>query len=122
MFTSLFNTIKRYPEQALLFLYNAGVFAWLQTSGKAILDQVGLDSNWLEKIPAPIREITGASVAGLQGILQSSAWGWLIVSMILMVAIRFVKGVIKFVLTLLILAGGAWLIWQNRELIQSLVV
>lgn len=121
MFTSLINTIKRYPEQALLFLYNAGVFAWLQTSGRAILDQIGLDSNWLEKIPAPIREITGTSVAGLQGILQSSAWGWLIVSMILMIAIRFVKGVIKFILTLLILVGGAWLIWQNRELLQGLV-
>ncbi|HFH9837978.1 TPA: hypothetical protein ACGOVD_000011 [Streptococcus suis] len=121
MFTSLINTIKRYPEQALLFLYNAGVFAWLQTSGKAILEQVGLDSNWLEKIPEPVRELTGASVAGLQGILQSSAWGWLIVSMMLMVVIRFVKGVIKFILMLLILVGGAWLIWQNKELLNGLV-
>lgn len=121
MFTSFINTIKRYPEQALLFLYNAGVFVWLQTSGQTIVDRVGLDSNWLEKIPAPLREITGDSVAGLQGILQSSAWGWLIVSMILMIVIHFVKGVIKFILTLLILVGGAWLIWQNRELLQELV-
>lgn len=121
MFTSLINTIKRYPEQVLLFLYNAGVFALLQTSGKAILDQVGLDSNWLEKIPAPIQEITGASVAGLQGILQSSAWGWLIVSMILMIVIRFVKGLIKFVIMLIIIGGGLYLLWQNRELLQGLI-
>lgn len=121
MFTRLINTIKRYPEQVLLFLYNAGVFALLQTSGKAILDQVGLDSNWLEKISAPIQEITGASVAGLQGILQSSAWGWLIVSMILMIVIRFVKGLIKFVIMLIIIGGGLYLIWQNRELLQGLI-
>ncbi len=121
MFNTLLTIIKRYPEQAVLFLYNAGVFAWLQTSGQAIMDQVGLSSDWLEKIPEPIREITGASVAGLQGILQSSAWGWLIVSMILMIAIRFVKGLIKFVIMLVIILGGLYLLWQNRELMQSLL-
>ena len=36
--------IKMYPEQALLFLFNTGVFAWLQTTGSFIAAKLGFKS------------------------------------------------------------------------------
>ncbi len=121
MLRSLISTIKRYPEQALLFIYNAGIFTWLQTTSHTIMEQIGLDSSWADKIPAPLKALTGASIGAMQELLSSSAWGWLIVSMILMVIVHFVKGMIKFILTLAIILGGLYLFWQNKELINGLL-
>ncbi|HFR3798133.1 TPA: hypothetical protein ACHVHO_002144 [Streptococcus suis] len=121
MLRSLISMIKRYPVQALLFIYNAGIFAWLQTTSHTIMEQIGLDDSWADKIPAPLKALTGASMSAMQELLSSSAWGWLIVSMILMLIIRFVKGVIKFVLTVVIILGGLYLFWQNMELINGLL-
>ena len=46
---------RRYPMQTFLFLFNAGVFTWLQTTGTMIANRLGLsgDSNplrcfWME--------------------------------------------------------------------------
>ncbi|BCP62176.1 hypothetical protein HO404_00870 [Streptococcus suis] len=114
------NLLKRYPEQALLFLYNAGIFAWLKTSGQSIMNQLGVSSDWVEKIPAPVRDLAGNSLAGMESLLNSSAWGWLIVSMILLVIIRFVKGLIKFMIMVIIIGGGLYLLWQNKELLNGL--
>lgn len=116
----IFKLIKQYPEQALLFLYNAGIFAWLKTSGQSTMDQLGITNDWLEKIPSPIRNLAGSSLAGMESLLNSSAWGWLIVSMILLVVIRFVKGLVKFIIMLLIIGGGLYLLWQNREILTQL--
>ncbi|HFI0480913.1 TPA: hypothetical protein ACGOY0_001209 [Streptococcus suis] len=121
MLRSITNTIKRYPEQALLFIYNAGIFAWLQSTSHSIMEQIGIDSSWFDKIPEPIKAWTGASLESMQTLLHSSAWGWLIVSMILMMVIRFVKGLIKFVIMLIIIGGGLYLLWQNKELLSGLV-
>lgn len=55
MLRTITNTIKRYPEQALLFLYNAGIFAWMQSTSHSIMEQIGIDSNWFDKIPEPIK-------------------------------------------------------------------
>ncbi|HFI0429042.1 TPA: hypothetical protein ACGOZO_000983 [Streptococcus suis] len=42
-------------------------------------------------------------------------------SIILMMLIRFVKGLIKFVIMLIIIGGGLYLLWQNKELLSGLV-
>lgn len=76
---------------------------------------------WLGgKIPAPVRDLAGNSLAGMESLLNSSAWGWLIVSMILLVIIRFVKGLIKFMIMVIIIVGGLYLLWQNKELLNGL--
>ncbi|HFR3748833.1 TPA: hypothetical protein ACHVGK_001898 [Streptococcus suis] len=121
MLRSLISMIKRYPVQALLFIYNAGIFAWLQTTSHTIMEQIGLDSSWADKISAPLKALTGASMSAMQELLSSSAWGWLIVSMILMMIVHFVKGLFKFILTLAIILGGLYLFWQNMELINGLL-
>lgn len=120
MFRTITNTVKRYPEQALLFLYNAGIFAWLKASSHTIMARIGIDSTWFDKIPEPIKAWTGASLDSMQQLLNSSAWGWLIVSMILMLVIRFVKGLIKTAIMLIIIGGGLYLLWQNREMLHGL--
>jgi hypothetical protein len=56
----------------------------------------------------------------MESLLNSSAWGWLIVSMILLVIIRFVKGLIKFMIMVIIIVGGLYLLWQNKELLNGL--
>lgn len=33
---------RRYPMQTFLFLFNAGVFTWLQTTGTMIANRLGL--------------------------------------------------------------------------------
>lgn len=33
---------RRYPMQTFLFLFNAGVFTWLQTTGTMIAHRLGL--------------------------------------------------------------------------------
>ena len=40
---------RRYPMQTFLFLFNAGVFTWLQTTGTMIANRLGLsgDGIWI---------------------------------------------------------------------------
>lgn len=113
--------LKNYPEQVFLLLYNTGIFVWLKSTSTAIVSQLGLTTDWLEKIPAPLRGLAGSNLTGLENLLQSSVWGWLIVSMILMIIVRFVKGLIKFLLLLIIIGGGLFLVWQHWELLHSFI-
>ena len=36
---------RRYPMQTFLFLFNAGVFTWLQTTGTMIANRLGLSGD-----------------------------------------------------------------------------
>lgn len=117
----LLDMIKQYPLQAFLFLYNVGIFAWLKTSSQSIMSKIGLSADWIDKIPTPIRDLAGSSLIGLETLLNSSAWGWLIVSMLLLLVIRFVKGLIKCIIMLLIVFGGLYLLWQNKEILSGLL-
>lgn len=48
---------RRYPMQTFLFLFNAGVFTWLQTTGTMIANRLGLSGdviwiyipNWVKR-------------------------------------------------------------------------
>ncbi len=50
---------RRYPMQTFLFLFNAGVFTWLQTTGTMIANRLGLSGdgiwiyipNWVKTLP-----------------------------------------------------------------------
>ncbi len=121
MLKTLFHAIRSYPEQALLLIYSTGVFAWLQTTSRAIFDQLGIQEDWINHIPQPFRNWAGSSLDSLQQIWNSSTWGWLIVSLIIIFVIRFIKGLLKFILILVVILGGLYLIWQNKEMLQGLV-
>ncbi|SDB04156.1 hypothetical protein SAMN02910293_00197 [Streptococcus henryi] len=122
---TLGKIIKKYPEQALLFLFNTGVFAWLQTTGSFIAAKLGFKSIQTEVllsyIPAWLRVLAGDSLEKLQSFFGSYALAWLAISMILAIVIRFIKGVVKFVIFVAIILIGALLIWQNQSILKNLM-
>ena len=119
MFKTIFYFIRRFPEQVFLFVFNSGVFAWLWKSGTDIANQIGITEAWQNHVPAPIQAFFGENSQAIQGFFNNSAVMWLVGSMIILLVIRFVKGVIKFVLFALIIILGIYLIMQNQEILRS---
>ena len=113
----MFRFIKEYPLQAGLFLFNTGIFAWLQTTSSALLAQLGLK----EPLTQSILALTGDSVAAIQAYVGNAAWAWLIFSMIVLVIIHFIKGVLKFLFVLALILIGLYLLFQNQEMIRYLM-
>lgn len=58
---------RRYPMQTFLFLFNAGVFTWLQTTGTMIAHRLGLSGNgtWFY-IPDWLKLLTRHSMESTQ--------------------------------------------------------
>lgn len=125
MMKRLGKIIKMYPEQALLFVFNTGVFAWLQTTGSFIAAKLGFKSIQTEVllsyIPAWLRVLAGDSLEKLQSFFGSYALAWSAISMILAIVIRFIKGIVKFVIFVAIILIGALLIWQNQSILKNLM-
>ncbi|MCU9533621.1 hypothetical protein [Streptococcus sp. CSL10205-OR2] len=118
----LFRTVKKFPEQVFLFLFNAGVFTWLKMGSQTILDHLGIDSQAImSKMPESIRAFTGDNLENLKVLVQGSPWIWLFISMGVLILIRFVKGLIKFVLFVAIILIGLYLLMKNQDLVNLLV-
>ena len=117
----MFRLIKEFPLQAGLFLFNTGIFAWLQTTSSAILAQLGLKEPLTQYIPESILALTGDSVAAIQAYVGNAAWAWLIFSMIVLIIIHFIKGVLKFLFVVALIIIGLYLLFQNQEMIHSLM-
>ena len=124
MFKTLTNIIRRYPEQAVLFLFNTGVFAWLQVTGFAIATKLGFTAVnseiLLNRVPSWLQFFASDSLDKLQNFFGSSAIVWLVISMILAIVIRFIKGLVKFIIFSLIIIIGILLILQNQHVLQNL--
>lgn len=121
MLKTIFYFIRRFPEQVFLFIFNSGVFAWLWTSGTEIASQIGLTDVWQNHIPVPIQAFFGESSQAVQGFFNNSAFIWLVGSMIILVVIRFVKGVIKLLLFVLLILLGIYLVVQNQGILSSFI-
>lgn len=119
MLKSIFNIIRRFPEQVFLFLFNSGIFAWLWKSGSDIANQLGVTAAWETHVPAPIQAFFGENVETVQGFFQHSAIMWLIGSMIILWIVRFVKVIIKFVIFAVLILLGIYLILQNQSILNS---
>ena len=117
----MLRLIKDNPLQVGLFLFNTGIFAWLQATSSVILSQLGLKETLTQYIPAPILALTGDSVAAIQAYVGNAGWAWLIFSMIVLVIIHFIKGVLKFLFVAALIAIGLYLLFQNQEMIRSLI-
>ena len=65
---------RRYPMQTFLFLFNAGVFTWLQTTGTMIANRLGLsgDGIWIY-IPNWVKTLTSHSIQSIQT-LYGALW------------------------------------------------
>lgn len=118
----LFRMIKKFPEQFFLFLFNAGVFTWLRINSQIILDNIGIgSSNVLKQLPDFIFAFTGDSLENLKVLVQGSPWIWLFISMGVLILIRFVKGLVKFVLFVTIILIGLYLLIKNQALVNLLL-
>ena len=97
MLKSIFYLIRHFPEQVFLFVFNSGIFVWLWKSGNEIANQLGVTAAWENHVPAPIQLFFGQNIEAVQGFFHNSAFMWLVGSMIILLAIRIIKGMIKFV-------------------------
>lgn len=121
MLGKILHAIRYYPEQALLLVFNTGVFAWLQATGTSIANQIGLTSAWNQYVPDVVKNFVGDSAPAVQAFFSHSAVTWLIGSMIILAAIRFVKGLIKFALVALLLIVGIYLIYRYQATLQGML-
>ena len=112
---------RRYPTQTFLFLFNAGVFTWLQTTGTMIANRLGLSSDgiWIY-IPTWVKMLTSHSIESIQTLYSASGWSWLITSMILTWLLTFLRGLMRAVILILIVGLGLWLVYRHFELLQNL--
>lgn len=112
---------RRYPMQTFLFLFNAGVFTWLQTTGTMIANRLGLsgDGIWIH-IPNWVKTLTSHSIQSIQTLYGASGWSWLITSMLLTWLLTFLRGLMRAVLLILIVGLGLWLVYRHFELLQNL--
>ena len=112
---------RRYPTQTFLFLFNAGVFTWLQTTGTMIANRLGLSSDgiWIY-IPTWVKMLTSHSIESIQTLYGASGWSWLFTSMILTWLLTFLRGLMRAVILILIVGLGLWLVYRHFELLQNL--
>lgn len=112
---------RRYPTQTFLFLFNAGVFTWLQTTGTMIANRLGLSSDgiWIY-IPTWVKMLTSHSIESIQTLYGASGWSWLITAMILTWLLTFLRGLMRAVILILIVGLGLWLVYRHFELLQNL--
>lgn len=112
---------RRYPTQTFLFLFNAGVFTWLQTTGTMIANRLGLSSDGIYiYIPTWVKMLTSHSIESIQTLYGASGWSWLITSMILTWLLTFLRGLMRAVILILIVGLGLWLVYRHFELLQNL--
>lgn len=112
---------RRYPMQTFLILFNAGVFTWLQTTGTIIANRLGLsdDGIWIY-IPTWVKTLTSHSLESIQTLYGASGWSWLITSMLLTCLVTFLKGLMRAIVLVLLIAVGLWLVYRHFELLQNL--
>ena len=112
---------RRYPMQTFLFLFNAGVFTWLQTTGTMIANRLGLSSDGIYiYIPTWVKMLTSHSIESIQTLYSASGWSWLITSMLLTWLLTFLRGLMRAVILILIVGLGLWLVYRQFELLQNL--
>ena len=112
---------RRYPMQTFLFLFNAGVFTWLQTTGTMIANRLGLSGEgiWIY-ITNWVKMLTSHSIESIQTLYGASGWSWLITSMLLTWLLTFLRGLMRAVILILIVGLGLWLVYRHFELLQNL--
>ena len=104
---------RRYPMQTFLFLFNTGVFTWLQTTGTMIAHRLGLsgDGIWLY-IPDWLKIVTRHSMESIQTLYGTS--------MLLTWLVTFLRGLMRAVIFILLIGVGLWLVYRHFELLQNL--
>lgn len=112
--------IRTFPEQVALFVFNSGIFLWISQKGQAISHELGIQQAWENYTPEGVRQFFGNNREAVQAFFSHSAITWLIGSMIILLVIRFVKGVIKWGLFLLVIGIGLFLAYQYSQIASNI--
>lgn len=96
--------IAKHPEQFSLFLYNAGVFGWLQANVNSIVDVNNLQKHFPWVSPENI-ELAKSWVTTLP-------YGWLILSFLSILILRKFKRIVRRIGFLIVIVIGALLLYQ----------
>ncbi|MFV8063608.1 hypothetical protein ACEF00_09410 [Streptococcus hyovaginalis] len=114
--------MKRHPFETFLYLFNTGIFAWLMITTRLILSRLGLHSlPVLEQLPSLILSMGNHSLAPIRGLVGQLPWLWLAISFMLTLLVTFLKGVVRRILGMIILALGLYLLFKHWELLQWLL-
>ncbi|MGV3322266.1 hypothetical protein [Streptococcus hyovaginalis] len=114
--------MKRHPFEAFLYLFNTGIFAWLMVTTRLILSRLGLHGlPVLEQLPSWILSMGNHSLAPIRGLVGQLPWLWLVISFMLTLLVTFLKGVVRRILGMIILALGLYLLFKHWELLQWLL-
>ncbi|KXT77850.1 hypothetical protein [Streptococcus sp. DD13] len=111
---TILRLIKTYPQQAFLLAFNTGVFAWLQVTGQAILNQFGWSQTLMTNSPDWLKSLAGGSLDRLHNFISSGPTAWFLASLALTLIFHFLKGLIKWILFVFIIVVGLYLISQYQ--------
>ena len=67
----------------------------------------------------PFSLLFGQNIEAVKGFFHNSAFMWLVGSMIILLVIRLIKGMIKFVVLCGSDSAGIYLILQNQSILNS---
>lgn len=81
--------------------------------------ELGIQQAWENYAPEGIRQFFGDNKEAVQAFFSHLAITWLIGSMIILLVIRFVKGVIKWGLFLLVIGIGIFLAYQYSQMASN---
>lgn len=115
------HLVRRYPMQSFLILFNAGVFTWLQTTGTMIAYRLDLsgDDIWIY-VPTWVNTLTSHSLESIRTLYGASGYNHRCHQPSQTWFVTFLKGLMRAVVLVLVIAIGLWLVYRHFELLQNL--
>lgn len=118
MLRYLKRTFSRYPYQSLLAIYNLGVFAYIKAIGNSIAAAIPTQTQQLQNFLTTLSQNQYLSwiprlidMNNIRDFFANSPYRWLVVSLIVSFGLSLLGRLMRFVLTVIIVAVGLYLIY-----------
>lgn len=112
------RTFSRYPYQSLLAIYNLGVFAYIKAIGNSIAAAIPIQTQQLQNFLTTLSQNQYLSwiprlidMNNIRDFFANSPYRWLVVSLIVSFGLSLLGRLMRFVLTVIIVAVGLYLIY-----------
>lgn len=118
MLHCLKRTIDRYPYQSFLAIYNLGVFAYIKAIGNSIATAIPTQTQQLQNFLTTLSQNQYLSwiprlidMNNIRDFFANSPYRWLVVSLIVSFGLSLLGRLMRFILTVIIVAVGLYLIY-----------
>ena len=118
MLSYLKRTFTRYPYQSFLAVYNLGVFAYIKSIGNSIAASLPTQTQQLQNFLTTLSQNEFLSwiprfidMNNIRDFFANSPYRWLVVSLIVSFGLSLLGRLMRFVLTVIIVAIGLYLIY-----------